>query len=102
MREYREVLSGGRPRANLGQLRRSLSQAKIYLEGVRGPARVAEIGGDRGDWTVVRSRKRKATQPEAGRRDRSRVSERQGEAVRVRDKRGYGDSDRETRLYDGN
>jgi len=45
MREYREVLSGGRLRANLGQLRRSLSQAEIYLEGVRGPARVAEIRG---------------------------------------------------------
>jgi hypothetical protein len=31
---------------------------------------------DRGDWSVVRSRKWKATQPEDRRRDRSRVSER--------------------------
>jgi len=38
---------------------------------------VTENGGDGGDWSVVRSRKRKATQLEAGRRDNSRVSARQ-------------------------
>jgi len=37
-----------------------------------------KLGGDRGDWTVVRSRKRKATQPEDRGRDRSRVSEQRG------------------------
>jgi len=42
---------------------------------------------------VVRSRKRKATQPEDGRRDRSMVSMRQGGAaqVRVRDRRAQED-----------
>jgi len=42
---------------------------------------------------VVRSRKRKATQPEDGRRDRSRVSVRQGGAtqVRVSDRRAHED-----------
>jgi len=49
------------------------------LGGDRGPARVAENGGDGGDWSVVRSRKRKATQPGAGTRDSSRVSVRQEE-----------------------
>jgi len=42
---------------------------------------VAQNGGDRGDWTLVQSTKRKATQAEAGRRDRSRVSKRQGGTV---------------------
>jgi len=45
---------------------------------------VAEKGGDRGDWTVVRSRKRKAMQPEARRRDRSEVSERHRGRIQVR------------------
>jgi len=46
---------------------------------------------------------RKATQPEAGRRDRSRISERHGGAVsaRVRDKRDYEDFDRQLHHYDG-
>jgi len=64
---------------------------------------VAEIGGDKGDWTMVRSRKRKAMQPEARRRDRSRALERHGGTVqaRVRDRRDFVDSDRYQRYYSG-
>lgn len=51
------------------------------MGGDRGPAWEADIGGDRGDWSVVRSRKRKATQPEDRGRDRSRGSERFGGRV---------------------
>jgi len=51
---------------------------------VRGPARVAEIGGDKGDWTVVRYRKGKATKPKLRGRERSRVSERHGGASKVK------------------
>jgi len=75
---------GDSSRANLGQPRRSFSPAERYTRGARGPAGVAENGGDGGDLTVVRSRKRKATQPEAGRRDRSRVSAQQGGAGQAR------------------
>lgn len=62
---------------------------------MRGPTRVADIGGDRGDWTVVRSRKRKA-----GRRDRSGISERQGGTgqIRARDRRGFDDLDNYSRF----
>jgi len=60
---------------------------------------VAENGGDRGDWSVVRSRKKKATQPEDQRRDRSRVSERHGGLVQHRGnaQRSYGTDGREVR-----
>jgi len=40
--------------------------------------------GDMGDWSVVRSRKRKATQSEDRRWDRSRVSAQQGGLVQAR------------------
>lgn len=55
---------------------------------------MAKKGGDRKDWNVVQSRKRKATQPEAGRRDRSRVSEQRGGStqIRVTDRRGQEDN----------
>ena len=45
--------------------------------------------GDRGDWSVVRSMKRKTTQPEDRRQDISRVSKRHGgkEQVQVVDRR---------------
>jgi len=51
------------------------------MEG-QGPARVAEIRGDKGDWYVVQSRKRKATEPEFRGHDRSRELARQGGAAR--------------------
>lgn len=80
----REKVSGGRPRVPLGQPRRSFSSAERYTEGEQGPARVAEIrGGDRGDWSVVRSRKRKATEPDHRGQDRSRGSEWYGGSARV-------------------
>lgn len=50
---------------------------------------MAEIGGW-GNWSVVRLRKRKATQPEAGQRDRSRELERfdnTGNGLKVRHSR---------------
>jgi len=42
---------------------------------------VAEIEGDRGDWTVVRSRKRKATEPELRGQDMLWISDRHAGAV---------------------
>jgi len=52
---------------------------------------------------VVRSRKRKATQPESRRRDRSRVSKRQGGTVqaRARDRRDFVEWDRQSRHSSG-
>ena len=60
---------------------------------------MAQKWGDGGDWTVVRSRKRKATQPEAGRRDRSTVSERHGgrAQTRGREQRATDNIDRRSR-----
>lgn len=57
------------------------------------------MGGDRGDWIVVRSKKRKAMQTEAGRQDRSAGLERRGGAVqvRVRDQRVFVAGDRRSR-----
>jgi hypothetical protein len=81
--QRRERESGGRPRANLGPPRRSLSPAERYTGGDRDPARVAEIGGHRGDWSVVRSRKRKATEPEHRGQHRFQGSDWQGGEVRV-------------------
>lgn len=76
MRENRES-DRGATRAGLGQPRRSKSPVERNTGGDRGPTRVAENGGDGGNWFVVKSRNRKATQPEAGRRDSFRVSVRQ-------------------------
>jgi len=73
MREIWATKRNGKPRVTLGQPCQSFSL--VERGGVRGPARVAKIGGDGGDWSVVRSRKRKASQPKAGRRDRSRDSD---------------------------
>jgi len=80
------------------------NRIEAYLQksdtlGERGSAWVAENGGDRGDWSVVRSRKRKVTQPEDRGRDRSRVSERHGGLVQLRRKaqRDYRTDDREAR-----
>jgi len=41
---------------------------------------VADIRGDGGNWFGVRSRKMKAMQPDAGKRDRYKVSERYDDA----------------------
>jgi hypothetical protein len=70
-----ESRSGGNLWASHRQPRRSYSPAKIHYGGVRVPARVAEIGVERGNWTVVRSRKRKATELDRRGRDRSRGSD---------------------------
>ena len=65
--------------------RRSLSLGERYSRGGRGPAWEAEIGGDRDDWSVVRSRKRKAMLPEDRGRDRSRFPDRRGGKDKDRD-----------------
>ena len=44
---------------------------------------MAEIGGDKGDWSMVRSRKRKATEPDYRGQHRSREAAWQGGAARV-------------------
>ena len=44
---------------------------------------MADIGGDKGDWSVVRSRKRKATEQEFRGQDRFQVSDGQGGVDRV-------------------
>ena len=96
MREtrVRERWSGGPSRALLRQPRRSFSLVERHYWGGWGPARVAENGGDREDWSVVRSRKRKATKHEFRGRDRARIPNWHGGQVT-----GYGmgrlhDSDR--------
>ena len=77
-----EGSSGGNPRAFLGQPRRSIFPAESQSGGVWGPARVAHMGGDRGDWTAVRSRKRKATESVIRGQDRVSGSDgRRGEAT---------------------
>ena len=54
-----------------GQPRRfSLSPVARYSGGERGPSRVPPYGGDKGDWTVVRPRRRKALEQPDGQRDR--------------------------------
>jgi len=55
-----------------------LISGRAIHRGDRGPTWEAEIGGDRGDRSVVRSRKRKAMQLEDRRRDMSKVSEVKG------------------------
>jgi len=80
--------TGDQPRAILGKERRSYSSA--VRGGERGPARVAENGRGREEWSVVRSRKRKASQPEAGIRDKFRDAERfdnTGNGLEVRQSR---------------
>jgi len=96
MKEQRE-----REAVNLGQPRRSFSPTVRQTGGVRGLAWVVENGGDRGDWTTVRSRKRKVTQPEARRWDISVVSEPRGGTaqVRVRDQRATEDYERRSRHH---
>jgi RNA recognition motif-containing protein len=86
-----ERLSGGDSRAYLGQPRRNFSPAERIIGRDWGPARVADIGGDRGDWSVVRSRKRKATEQEYRGQDRSRVPDWH---------RGKGSGNDKVRLYD--
>jgi len=80
-----ERRSGGNPWASHRQPRRSYSTAERHHGGDRGPARVADIGEVRENWTVVRSRKRKATELERRGRDRSKGSgDQRGAAI------GYG------------
>ena len=85
-------------RATLGKPRRSLSPAEIFTGG-QGSSHSGRKGGNRGDWSVVRSRKRKATQPETERRDKSTISERRGGTVqdRVRYRRATEDYDSHSR-----
>ena len=83
-----ERIGGGGSRASLRQPRRSFSPANRNHGGEWGPARVADIGGDRGFWLAVRSRKRKATEPDHRGRDRSDGSDGyRGTAARYRQDR---------------
>jgi hypothetical protein len=76
MRENRESERGATS-AGLGQPRRGKSPVERNIWEDRGPARDAENGGDGGNWSVVKSQKRKSTQPKARRMDNFRVSVRQ-------------------------
>ena len=82
MREESGLERSGPPRAILGPPRRSKSSAERNNGGIRGQPgwQILGGGGDGGNWSEVRSRKRKARQSDAGRRDRSRVSERHDDA----------------------
>ena len=55
---------------------------------------MADIGGDRGDWSAVRSRKRKATEPEQRGQDWTRQPDWHGGAVQGYDKMLQTGSDR--------
>jgi len=79
MRES-ESLRGGNSRVFLWQPRRSYATAVRFNGGDRGPARVADIKGDRGNWTAVRPRKRKATELEQSGRDWSKGDDGYGKA----------------------
>lgn len=85
MPEKEERVRGGRPKFSRWQPCRSLSPVERYTGGDRGPAWEAEIGGDRGDLSVVRSRKRKATQPDDRGQDMFWDSERQEGRVQGKD-----------------
>ena len=85
MRESDVKLCDGRHWSVRRRSRRSLSPSERYSRGGRGPAWEAEIGGDRDDWFVVRSRKRKTMLPEDRGRDRSRFPDRRGSKVKARD-----------------
>jgi len=62
-----------------GQSRRfSSSPDARYFGGERGPSRVPPYGGDRGGWTAVRSRRRKAFERTDGQRDRFQADKRHG------------------------
>ncbi|KEH26171.1 hypothetical protein MTR_5g049880 [Medicago truncatula] len=90
------------------QPRRWLSSVERNTGGVRVQARAAEIerGGDRGGWSVVRSRKWKATQPEERGWDWFRDTERQGGMVQGKGiaEKDFGRSDwaarGQVRVYD--
>ena len=68
---------GGFPRFYRGQSRRYSPSPEVrYYRGGRGPSRVPQRGGNRGDWSDVRSRKRKAQEQAVGQRDRQRREQR--------------------------
>jgi len=68
MREKRATESNGQPRVTLGQPRRNVSPA--MRGGGKGSSQGGRYWGGWGNWSVIRSTKWKATQPEVGRRDR--------------------------------
>jgi len=71
-----------------GQSRRfSSSPDARFYGGVRGPSRVPLHGGDRGDWTVVRSRRRKALEQTDGQRDRFQEDQWRGRGWEVQQRR---------------
>jgi len=66
-------------RVHRGQPRRfSFSPASRAFGGERGPSRVPPNGGDRGDWTEVRPRRRKAFEQSDGQRDNLHTVQRRG------------------------
>jgi len=77
MREYREVVSGGRPRANLRQPRQSLSPAERYIGGFGGQPGWQKIGGI-GEIGLWFSRERGKRQQEVERQDKLRTIEQHG------------------------
>ena len=71
-----------------GQSRRfSSSPEARYVGGERVPSRVPPCGGERGEWTVVRPRRRKVFEQADGQRDRFLAVQRRGE--------GWGDHQRQ-------
>jgi len=74
-----ERQSRGYQRHHHGPPRRQSPSPEVrYKGGVRGPSRVPLNGGDRGDWSVTRPRRRKALQQVEDRRDRFREEQRHG------------------------
>jgi len=91
-------------RVHRGQPRRfSFSPASRAYGGVRGPSRVPPYGGDRGEWTEVRSRRRKAFEQSDEQRDNFHTVQRRGRGwedyhsrqSRVRVQQGSDFSDRD-------
>ena len=72
-REYRDS-----HQIHRGQSRRFSSPEVRFLGGERVPSRVPPYGGDRGEWTVVRRRRRKEFEQADGKRDRIQEAHRRG------------------------
>jgi len=75
-----ERRSGGNPWAGHGQPRRSYFPTERHHGGT-GSSQGGRYKGDKGDWTVARSRKRKSTELDRRGRDKSRGSDGQRGAV---------------------
>ena len=56
----------------------SFSPDVRYVGGERVPSRVPPYGGDRGEWTVARPRRRKVLEQAVGQRDRFQAVQRRG------------------------